>query len=118
VTHTLEVRGLRVLAVIGVLAEERERPQPLAVDLDVDLDVVPHRDEVDATVDYAMLCELAISTLQATQPRLLETACELVGAAILGADPMVRSVTTAVVKLAPPVAFDVDSVGVRHTVTR
>jgi dihydroneopterin aldolase len=106
VTHTLEVRGLRVLAVIGVLAEERERPQPLAVDLDVDLDVVPHRDEV------------AISTLQATQPRLLETACELVGAAILGADPKVRSVTTAVVKLAPPVAFDVDSVGVRHTVTR
>jgi 7,8-dihydroneopterin aldolase/epimerase/oxygenase len=117
VSHTVEVRGLRAVAVVGVLAEERVRPQPLRIDLDVELDdAVARTDEVDDTVDYAVLCELAISTISARQPKLLETACDQVGAALLAADRRVTAVTVVIAKLRPPVAFDVDTVGVRRRV--
>jgi dihydroneopterin aldolase len=120
VSHTIEVRSLRVVATVGVFAEERARPQPLRVDLDVELDVpdASASDDVGDTVDYAGLCELAATTLAERQPRLLETACDWVGIAILAADPRIVALTVSIAKLRPPVALDVDTVGVRRRCTR
>jgi dihydroneopterin aldolase len=120
VTHTIEVRDLRVVAVVGVPDRERIEPQPLRLDLDVELDVpvAAASDDVDQTVDYAELCRLATSVLAQRRPRLLETACDVVGVALLDADPRVGAVSVTVTKLRPPVAMDVATVGVRRRVTR
>jgi 7,8-dihydroneopterin aldolase/epimerase/oxygenase len=114
VSYTVEVRGLRVVAVVGALAEERERPQPLQIDLDIELDdAVARTDEVVDTADYAVLCELAVSTITESEPKLLETACALVAEALLDADQHVQAVTVTIAKLRPPIPLDVDTVGVR-----
>jgi len=36
VSDVIELRELRVSAVVGVLSEERDRPQPLAFDIDIE----------------------------------------------------------------------------------
>jgi dihydroneopterin aldolase len=120
VSDRIEVRGLRVVAICGVLAEERLRPQPLSVDLDVELDATAaaHSDDVADTVDYGALLDAAVGALVAARPRLLEAACELVGTAVLTADPRSEAVTVAITKLRPPVAHDVAGVAVRRRVAR
>ncbi len=52
--NRIEIRSLRVVAVCGVLPEERERPQPLEIDLDltVDLASASASDDLADTVDY------------------------------------------------------------------
>ncbi len=37
----IEVRGLRLVGVHGLLPEERGRPQPFEIDLDVEVDMAP-----------------------------------------------------------------------------
>jgi dihydroneopterin aldolase len=120
VSHTVEVRGLRVVATIGVPDDERARLQPLRIDLDIELEVpgASRSDDVADTVDYAGLCELASSTIAERRPRLLETACDAIGATILEADPRIVAVTVSIAKLRPPVGLDVDTVGVRRRCSR
>jgi 7,8-dihydroneopterin aldolase/epimerase/oxygenase len=120
VTDQIEVRGLRVLAVCGVLPEERERAQPLGVDLDVELDAdaAAVSDDLADTANYAALCDAAVAALHVARPRLLEHACEVVGAAVLDADARVLAVTVSVAKLRPPIPHDVASVAVRRRVHR
>lgn len=119
-THTIEVRDLRVVAVLGVLDHERAEPQPLRLDLDVELDVpaAAASDDVEQTVDYALLCTAATTVLTQRRSRLMESACDAVGSALLDADPRVAAVSVTVTKLRPPVALDVATVGVRRRVTR
>jgi len=120
VTDHLEIRGLRVVAVCGVLDEERARAQPLEVDLDVELDAATaaSSDELTDTANYAALCDVAVAALAAGRPRLLEAACELVGRAVLAADPRVLAVGVTVAKLHPPVPHDVAAVAVRRRIAR
>jgi 7,8-dihydroneopterin aldolase/epimerase/oxygenase len=120
VTDRIEVRGLRVVAVCGVLDEERGRAQPLSVDLDVevDADVAARSDDVADTVDYGALLTAAADALVAAAPRLLEAACELVGRAVLAVDGRAAAVTVAITKLRPPVPHDVAGVAVRRRVAR
>lgn len=117
---TIEVRDLRVVAICGVPDEERRRAQPLRVDLDVELEptAAAVTDDVGDTVDYGALCDLAVDAIAEEQPRLLETACELVGRAVLGADLRVAGVVVTVTKLRPPIPHDVATVGIRRHVTR
>lgn len=116
----IELRELRVVAICGVLPEERERPQPLRIDLDVELDVdaAAASDDVADTADYGALCDAAVRALVAARPRLLEAACEVVGRAVLDADARIDAVDVAVAKLHPPVAHDLSSAAVRRRVTR
>jgi 7,8-dihydroneopterin aldolase/epimerase/oxygenase len=120
VTHVVEVRGLRVDAVCGVLDEERRAPQPLRVDLDVELDVevAASSDALADTVNYADLVDRAVTTLVSAQPFLLESACDKVGAVVLDADHRVTAVTVTIAKLRPPIPHDVETVGVRRRLTR
>jgi dihydroneopterin aldolase len=112
---TIELRGLRLVGVVGVLPEERERAQPLEIDLDVTLDLsaAAHSDGLDDTVDYGALCALVESVVATDQPQLLERLSARIAEAVLGADDRIEVVEAVVRKLRPPVPQDLATSGVR-----
>jgi dihydroneopterin aldolase len=116
VADRIELRGLRVVAVIGVLPEERERAQPFEVDLDVeaDLSAAGTSDDLADTIDYGPLAEAAARVVATESHTLLERVAERVAEVAL-ADPRVVSVTVSVRKLRPPVPVDLATAGVRIT---
>lgn len=115
----IELRGLHVRAVVGVLPHERLAPQPLEIDLDlvVDLTLAGASDALADTVDYGEVCEVVRRTVQSLEPLLLERLAVAAAEAVLLLDDRIRSVTFAVRKTAPPVA-SLASSGVRVTRTR
>ena len=117
---TIEVRGLRVVAVCGVGDEERRGPQPLSVDLDVELDAgrAAASDDLDDTVSYALVCSVAAAAISDAAPRLLEHATDVAGRAVLTLDDRIEAVTVTVTKLRPPIPLDVATTGVRRRLTR
>ena len=105
VSDTIELRGLRVVGVVGVLAEERERAQPLEIDLDVDVDLTA-----------AGVCDVVVATVAgpgAERPELLERLAASIAEAVLGRDDRIGAVTVSVRKLRPPVPHDLSTSGVR-----
>jgi dihydroneopterin aldolase len=104
VSDVIELRGLRVCAIVGVLAEEREREQPLLIDIDFER---PFRDaavsdDLAATTNYADVIVVA----------------ERIAAAVLEFDRAIESVHVRAHKLRPPVPHDIATVGVSCTVRR
>jgi 7,8-dihydroneopterin aldolase/epimerase/oxygenase len=112
----IELRGLRLLGICGVLPEERERAQPLEIDLDVEADLAPAgaSDALADTLDYGALVTAVEAVVQESQPQLLEALAERIAAAVT-ADARVVSATVAVRKLRPPVPQDLATSGVRIT---
>lgn len=116
----IELGDLRCRAVVGVLAEERDRAQPLAFDLTLErpFEEAALSDDLAETTNYAEV--LALTTRVATEGRflLLETLAYRVAHELLAFDPAIVAVTVAVRKLRPPVSEDVATVGVRTTLRR
>lgn len=115
----IELRGLRVRAVVGVLPWERLVAQPLELDLDVHLDLAAAgaSDDLTDTVDYGHLCEVVESVTVHGRFELLEALAERIAAAVLAVDGRIRATTVAVRKLEPPVAQQLATSGVRITRT-
>ena len=115
----IELWGLRVRAVCGVLPEERERSQPFEFDIDVytDLADAAASDDLADTVDYGTLCALVAGIADNERFELLERFAGRVAEALLAAGP-VDAVTVVVRKLRPPVPEDLDTSGVRIHRTR
>jgi dihydroneopterin aldolase len=113
----IELRGLHLSAIVGVLPHEREQPQPLELDLDVVLDLAAAgaSDALESTVDYGALCDEVERVVVGSRCALLEALAERVAAAVLAADGRIASVTVAVRKLRPPVAQPLATSGVRIT---
>ena len=113
----IELRGLRLAGIVGVLAHEQAQAQPLELDIDVRLDVhaAGVSDALADTVDYGALCALAEEVVTSTRYALLEALAEHLARALLGADPRIDAVTIAVRKLRPPVAQQLSTSGVRVT---
>lgn len=111
----IELRGLRLAGIVGVLAHEQAQPQPLELDLDIALDLAPagQSDDLADTVDYGALCTVAEEVVTTTSYALLEALAEHLATALLAADPRMASVTVAVRKLRPPVAQQLSTSGVR-----
>lgn len=116
----IELRGLRVVGICGALPEERERAQPLEIDLDVQADLAPSgsSDALADTVDYGELCEVVAATVTGGRPQLLEHLADRIAAAVLAADTRITVVTVAVRKLRPPVPHALATSGVRITRAR
>lgn len=116
----LEVRGVRIWGTHGVLDFERIEPQPFEFDLDVafDASAAGASDALEDTVDYAALIDAAAAVVTGPWCALLERLASLMAAAVLAVDDRVRGVTVAIRKLSPPVPYELDSAGVRLTVTR
>lgn len=112
----IELRGLRVMGVHGVLAEEQERAQPFEIDLEVEADLATAgaSDDLADTLDYARLAATVATVIGGPRVRLLEGLAERIAAEVR-TDPRVRSVSVTVRKLRPPMPIDVASAGVRIT---
>lgn len=111
----IELRGLRTVGICGALPEERERPQPLEVDLDVVVDLGPagSSDALADTVDYGALCDRVVEVIGAGTPQLLEHLAAVIADAVLDLDARVSGVTVALRKLRPPVPHALATSGVR-----
>lgn len=116
----IEVRGLRVQGVHGALPEERERAQPFELDLDLwgDLGRAALSDQLSDTADYGVLAECAAQVVATTSFALLEALAHAVGSALLALDARLETVAVTVKKLRPPLALDLDTVGVRLVLRR
>jgi dihydroneopterin aldolase len=114
VEDQIQLRGLRVTGVHGVLAEERVRAQPFEVDLDLatDLRAAGRSDDVEDTVDYGAVSEQVAAVVSGERHALLERLAERIAETVL-ADERVTSVTVTLRKLRPPVPVDLASAGVR-----
>jgi 7,8-dihydroneopterin aldolase/epimerase/oxygenase len=116
----IELRGLRILARVGVLPIEREQDQPLEVDLDVvvDLRAAGASDDLADTVHYGAVCDAVERAVGAGHVALLERLAEVVAQAVLAADPRIVAVDLAVRKLRPPVPQNLATSGVHVVRTR
>ena len=116
----IELRGLRFVAICGALPEERDRPQPLEVDLDVATDQTMSggSDALADTVDYGALCDAVAGVVSGGTPQLLEHLAATIATAVLGVDARIAAVTVAVRKLRPPVPHTLATSGVRIHRTR
>ncbi|MDE0927934.1 MAG: dihydroneopterin aldolase [Acidimicrobiales bacterium] len=110
----IELRGLTMLALCGLLPEELKRRQPLSFDLDVYLDLTAASlsDDLHDTVNYGALCELVESIIKDERFDLLERCAGRVAEKILEFE-QVKEVTVTVHKLRPPVPQDLATSGVR-----
>ena len=111
----VELRGLRVVAVHGVLPEETERAQPFELDLDVETDLAPagRSDDLEDTVDYGALVAAAAAAAGEPPCALREAVAARVAEAVLACDRRIGAVAVTVRKLRPPVPHDLVSAGVR-----
>ena len=116
----IEVEGLRIVASVGVLPEERERPQPLELELvvEVDLGAAGRSDALADTVNYALLVETAVAVAGRAHHDLLESLADEVGRASLALDGRIEAVEVKVTKLRPPIGLDVATVAVRRRCAR
>ncbi len=119
-SDVIELRGLRLRAIVGVLAHERECEQPLVLDLDLErpFGEASRRDDVAATTNYADVLALVERVVIEGRFALLETLARRVAEAVLAADAMIVAVSVRVHKVRPPVPQDLVSAGVSCTVSR
>ncbi len=115
----IELRGLRLLANVGVPDAERAVPQPIEIDVDVHVDMraAIASDAMADSVDYGMVCDV-VSNACAAPAALLETMAGRVGEAVLDADPRITEATVVVTKLRPPVPHDLSTAAARLTASR
>jgi len=113
----IELRGLRVVGTIGVLAEERMRAQPFEVDVDlyVDLLAAGRSDALADTVDYGAVTRSVEEVVATEQHQLLERVAQRIAEVVLDGHPLVDEISVTVRKLRPPVAHDLSTSGVRVT---
>ena len=112
----IQLRGLRVVCIVGVLPEERERPQPLELDIDIyaDLSAAGKSDELDDTLDYGSMATTVEEICLGVKAQLLERLAELVAGRLLELDGVV-AVEVTVKKIRPPVPSDLHFSAVRVT---
>lgn len=103
-----------MLALCGVLPEERVRRQPFTIDVDVfaDLRAAGASDDLEDTINYGALCEDIDAISRDEQFALLERFAQRIVDVIL-ADARVQAVTVSVRKMRPPVPQQLDTSGVR-----
>lgn len=116
----IELRGLRLRAVVGVLPEEREREQPLSIDVEIErpFAAAAADDDLAGTTNYAAILDLVERVVTQGRFMLLETLVTRVGRAVLDADGAIDAVQVRARKLRPPVTQDIDTVGVVSTSRR
>jgi dihydroneopterin aldolase len=119
-TDQIQLRGLRVDAICGVLPHERTTPQPLSFDVDIDADLASAgaSDDLADTIDYGAVSAEVERVALSLQPQLLEHLADRVALAVLALDRRADAVTVCVRKLDPPVRQRLATSGVRVTRSR
>jgi dihydroneopterin aldolase len=93
VRDRIRIADLSVDCVVGVYPHERDRPQPLLVDVELTLDTTEaaERERLSATVHYARVAAQVEFVLQSCRFRLLETAAHVLAKLLLLPPPEGRS---------------------------
>lgn len=106
------IEGLRVEAVIGVFAWERQILQPVLVDLELGCDIrqAAHTDHLDHAVNYKAVCEQVSQLIIDTKAQLLERLAETIATHILTEYPAVSHVKLSVRK--PTAIANTTAVGI------
>jgi dihydroneopterin aldolase / 2-amino-4-hydroxy-6-hydroxymethyldihydropteridine diphosphokinase len=106
----IEIHGLRVMTVVGVLDHEREAAQPLQLDLvlHVDLADASESDDLADTANYGSVSQAVASAVRESKDLLLERVAGRVCEILLDFD-RVEAVDVTVIKLRPPIPEDVQS---------
>lgn len=107
------IEGLKVDTVVGCFNWERQIIQPLMLDLTIhnDLSQAAHSDELEDTLNYAQLCELAAQVIQEAKPKLIEHAAQLVLECLFGTFPSIESISITIRK--PAIIAQANAVGIR-----
>lgn len=96
----IEIQGLTVECVIGILPAERDRTQPLEVGLSLRLDLgeAGRSGRIADTVDYAVVHEQIAAMLGFRRYKLLENAAEELAAMLLGVHARIDAVELTLIK--------------------
>jgi dihydroneopterin aldolase / 2-amino-4-hydroxy-6-hydroxymethyldihydropteridine diphosphokinase len=115
----IELRGLRLMTIVGVLDHERQAAQPLELDITMHLDLSEacRTDDLDDTVHYGDVCETIEKVAAQQHDLLLERFAGRVAEAVLE-QPRVEAVDVSVRKLRPPVPSALETSGVTIHRTR
>jgi dihydroneopterin aldolase/2-amino-4-hydroxy-6-hydroxymethyldihydropteridine diphosphokinase len=115
----IEIRGLRVMTVVGVLPHEREAAQPVRLDvsLGVDLRDAGRSDELGDTANYGAVAEALAAVVRESKDLLLERLAHRAAQTALAFD-RVEWVELTVTKLRPPIPDDVETTAVTVRRTR
>ena len=110
----IEINGLRVMTLVGVLPHEREATQPLEFDivLEGDLRDAGRSDDLADTAHYGMVAERAAAIARESKDQLLERLVHRIAEDALSFD-RVEAVEVVVRKLRPPIPEDVNFTSVR-----
>lgn len=110
----IRLRDLRLVGIVGVLPEERERAQPLQIDVDIeaDLSVAAVSDALADTVNYGDVCDRIAAVVDRARPELLERLTGLIAQEVLDMDQRISAVEVTVTKLRPPVPHQLGTSGV------
>jgi dihydroneopterin aldolase len=115
----LVIQRLEFMGFCGVTLDERQFPQPIAVDLELDCDIstAAKVDDLEKTVDYAKVAQRIVDMGTGQDACLVETMAERF-VSMLFAEFPVEHVRLWVRKLDPPIKLITGSVGVRLDRTR
>lgn len=107
------IEGLKVDTIIGCFNWERQIIQPLMLDLTihVDLNKAARSDELEDTLNYAQICELAAQSIQKAQPKLIEHAAQLVLQVLFETFSAIQFIIITIRK--PAIIAEANSVGIR-----
>jgi dihydroneopterin aldolase len=116
----VELRGLHLQALIGVLPAELDTPQPIEIDVDVHVDVTQAAatDDLAFAVDYGAVCDAVVTAATSGHTGLLERLAVVVAEVVLDVDRRITAAEVVVRKLEPPVPHDLATSGVRVRVER
>ncbi len=112
-TDRISINGLVVEGRVGVTEEERSTPQLLVIDLElaVDLSTASRSDDLNDTIDYAIVTGTVATLVARTERKLLERLAAEIGDE-LSAFTGVLGVTVRVMKQHVPVDERVSEVAV------
>lgn len=107
------IEGLKVDTVVGCFNWERQIIQPLMLDLIIhnDLSQATYSDELEDTLNYAQICELAAQVIQEAKPKLIEHAAQLVLECLFTTFPTIESISITIRK--PAIIAQANAVGIR-----
>lgn len=112
------IKGLEVLASIGVHPHEHESTQVIIIDIDLDMGTMPtpEDDILAETLDYALVAEKAAGFAQEAHVQLVETLAGRIAKWALAEDRRVQACTVRIAK--PHALLNAETAGVEFTLKR
>jgi len=112
------IKGLEVLASIGVHPHEHKSRQVIIINIELDMGDMPTPDDdlLAETLDYALVADKAAEFAQEAHVQLVETLAGRIANWALAADTRVQACTVGIAK--PHALINANTAGVEYTLRR